>query len=111
MSRHSIKNQAVLIAVGKGEHKALLGMTPELAPSFESYSWHPDDVFSCEDDIPKEPGLYVWEGDFDHETGGWAGSEPVDPDYWFCGEFRPATAADLTRFGVVLSPIPEASQG
>lgn len=46
-------------------------------------------------ELPTEPGLYVWEGDWVGYGPGWAGAEPVDAHSEWQGETRCAEVEDL----------------
>jgi hypothetical protein len=96
MSFHTIEGQSALVAYGPhsdGVFVAVRGR--ELEKSVEADP-SPDHYWvSC------DPGLYVWEGDYTYETGGWAGTEPVEPDEWWNGELRRALPVDLERFGII----------
>jgi hypothetical protein len=48
----------------------------------------------------KEPGLWVWEGDYEFYPGSTAGGFAQDADDAWGGEIRPATVEDLAAFGM-----------
>jgi hypothetical protein len=51
--------------------------------------------------VPVEPGLYVWEGQFGYDPGGYDGSGDFsDADFCWDGDFRPANAYDLAAAGL-----------
>jgi hypothetical protein len=77
-----------------------LWASPEVAlGEVEAYSLCPEDNFN---DLPKEPGFYVWEGICCGYTGGWCGSEPEEPEFRWEGEWRPADRDDFRDAGLTI---------
>lgn len=98
MSIETHSNQCMLVAVGLGSAVIVATESTLIQHEVQAVSAYVED-HSIKP--PVEAGLYVWEGDIQVDSGGWAGSEPMDGDISWRGQFRKAAIADLTRFSML----------
>lgn len=98
MAEHKEDNQALLFAA-TGSFWGILAVQGDLARCEAVECGNMEDLGFSKSALPTQPGLYVWEGSIWLETGGWCGSEPIDPDTDYQGKWRPAFVADLEQFG------------
>lgn len=93
-------DQSVLFATSMTRYCAIIAARGKAAECDAKEYGNLHDVGVKEADLPHEPGFYVWEGEIHGDTGGWCGSEPIDPDVIWEGTIRPATAEDFRAFGI-----------
>ncbi len=80
MSYSTSYDQRVAVLDGR-----ILSATDEIAAVMDGD--HVGDLFH-ELEAEHQRGFWIWEGHVDFVGPGWAGSEPIDPDVQFGGEFR-----------------------
>lgn len=105
MSVQTFKAQAMLVSVAFGGGVIIATDSDVIKHEVRNASQMLEDHFR---DYPKATGLHVWEGDITVNTGGYVGSEPVDGDIEWNGQFRVATLADIFRFDVLTVENPKA---
>jgi hypothetical protein len=101
MSHFLQEGQAVLFSVNVTRFAGILAAEGDLATSESREFGNLEDCGFDREELPAVPGLYVWEGCISGETGGYCGSEPLEPDIDWQGTIRPARLADLRRFGML----------
>lgn len=100
MAQYEESGQELLFACSNSGYCAVLAAVGNLARCEAQEYGNLEDMGFRDEDLPQQPGLYVWEGSIWLETGGWTwcGSEPIDPDIDYRGKWRPAILGDLLRF-------------
>lgn len=103
MTQSIIDGQRLLVAVsavGRGFALILAVEGEVAAEEIAAVSPHVDDHGSLADKMPKEPGIYVWDGRIIAEDGRGAGEYggQGDADFEWQGEWSRASVADLLVF-------------
>lgn len=98
MSVAYIRDQWLLIAMSEYKVGVILHAEGEGVTGEMEYSEYLADHFS-DNELPKLPGFYMWEGDIWIDDGQSYMGEPADPDVrWVNGAFRKARPDEVIRW-------------
>lgn len=98
-SNHFHFEDQVFLVAANSYAACVLGCKGEYAVETLKINTHPDDIGLDGFEGLPGPGIFLWTGEVNGNCQYWCGSEMMDADERWTGEWRPATLADLREFG------------